>query len=160
MPLKIAGRTIEGSKTALLVFPRDGYDIAFKFVGIGDDSDYIKINPVPQPPRIYKVALGQTIEDVENKEYKEKLQLWGNTKTDWLILKSLEPSQIEWVKVNMSDPTTFHLWREDLLDAGFTLGEVQRVMQEFFDLFILSDEKLKEARDRFLALEKANQLVT
>jgi len=105
MPLKIGGRVIDGPKEGILVLPRDDGDIVFRFVAITDDSDYEKINPAPKPPKVWKVKLGQTIEDVEDPVYKKKMQEWGTNKTNWVFLQSVAPTNIEWDSVKADDPS-------------------------------------------------------
>jgi hypothetical protein len=149
MGLKIGGRVIEGPKEGLLVLPRDDGDIVFKFVAVTNDSDYEKISPVPKPPRVWKVKLAQNVEDVEDPGFKLKLKEWGERKTNWIFLKSIEPSQIEWVTVKMDDPATFENWRKDLKEAGFSIGEVNTIFGKFIETNMVTDDMLDEARKRF-----------
>lgn len=160
MPLKIGGQVVSGANTGLIVIPRESGDIAFKFIAVLDDSDYARINPEPKPPREYVTKEAKTIEKVNDPTYKAKLEKWRGDKWDWMFLKSVEPSKIEWETVNIDDPATWSLWKQELRDAGFSVGEINQIENTFFETNIVTDAKLKEARNRFLASQAQAALET
>lgn len=156
--MRIAGRELKEPKKKLLVIPRDEGGIPFHFIAITNSDDYEKINPKPLPPRVFKQALGQTIEDVEDKTYKAKLMKWSTDKTNWVFLKSIEPSNIEWDTVNLSDASTYENWREDFKNSGFNQQEINAIFNAFAETNFLTDDMLTEARASFLAFQAAQAL--
>ncbi len=156
--MKIGGRTINGPKQDFIVLPRADGDIVFKFVGLANTDAYDKINPEPQAPRTYKPALGKTIENIEDPAYKAKYLAWLQQRNDWVFLKSIEPSDIQWDTVDLSDASTWVNWRKDLENAGFSMGERNVIWNKFIEITSLTDEILKEARDRFLLSQSLETL--
>lgn len=157
MSLKIGGRTVEGPKQGLLVLPRDDGDIVFRFIGITDDSEFEKICPAPKPPRIKDIKKGQTYDNVEDPNFKKKREEWANIKMAWYFLKSSAPSNIEWPSVNMEDSSTYQNYKKDLVEAGFTVGEVNTIYGKFIEVNMVTDDMLTEARNRFLASQEPEQ---
>ena len=160
MPLKIGGREVSGANTGLIVIPRDSGDIVFKFVAILDDSDYTRVNPEPQPPREFITKEQKTIEKVNDPAYKARLEKWRGDKWDWMFLKSVEPSKIEWETVDLDNPATWGGWKQELRNAGLSVGEIGQVESVFFATNIVTDAKLKEAKNRFLASQAQEALET
>lgn len=158
MPLKIGGRTVSGANTGLIVIPRNDGDIPFKFVAILDDSEYERINVEPKPPRTYVVKEARHVEKTDDPGFVAKHEAWRKTKWDWMFLKSVAPSEIEWQTIKMEDPSTWNQWKVELQEAGFSVGEVNQIEACFFETNMVTEAKLKEARDRFLAQQVSEQL--
>ena len=72
-----------------------------------------------------------------------------------MIVKSLEPSNVEWDTVNVADPRTWKNWSTDLRGGGLSDIECQRVMNLVLEANCLDEAKLKKAREVFLAGEAA-----
>lgn len=150
MPIRIGGKTIDGPKQILLVLPRgDQGDIVFKFVAVLDTTDFDKLYPEPKPPTTMKVGVG-LIENVEDPKYKAALEKRGQMRHDWFFLQSIKPSDIEWERVKLDDPTTWGLWEEELKEAGFSVSEVTRIRNTFLECNLVTDQMVSEARLRFL----------
>jgi hypothetical protein len=160
MPLKIGGQVVSGANTGLIVIPRESGDIVFKFVAILDDSDYLRVNPEPKPPREYITKEQKHVEKVNDPKYKAKHEKWRGDKWDWMFLKSVEPSMIEWETVKLDDPATWGNWKQELRDAGLSVGEIGQIENTFFETNIVTDAKLKEAKNRFLASQAQAMLET
>lgn len=157
MALKIGGKVIDGPKEGLMVLPRTNGDIAFKFVAILDDEEFQKLCPYPQAPKSMKPGVG-IIENTEDPKYKAALSARGEQRANWFFLKSIEPTGIEWNQVKLDDCTTWHLWREELKEAGFNPQERDRIYVTFLETNTVSDDMVNEARARFLALQQAKAL--
>lgn len=155
--MKIAGKVINGPKEGLLVLPRHDGDIAFKFIAVLDDEDFQKLCPRPQPPKSMKPGIG-IVENVEDPKYKAAVDARGEMRGDWFFLQSIKPSDIEWTKVKLDDPTTWALWREELKEAGFNMQERDRIYVTFLETNTVSDGMVDEARARFLASQQAKAL--
>lgn len=150
MPLKIGGKIISGPKTTLLVVPREDGDIAFRFIAVTDDSTFDQVYPRPKPPRSMKVGVG-IIEKTDDPGYINALEKREASRTDWFFLESIKPSAVEWATVDYKNPETWKNWRQDLKDAGFSVPEVNLIFNAFIEANMLTDDMLKEARERFLA---------
>jgi hypothetical protein len=68
-----------------------------------------------------------------------------------MVMKSLEPSQIEWDTVKESDPRSWRHWSKDLRNGGLSDTECHRVLNLVLEANCLDEAKLKKAREVFLA---------
>lgn len=164
--MKIGGRIIDGPKQILLVLPRgDQGDIPFKFIAVLDTADFDRMCRPPQPPVSIKVGVGR-VENVEDKGYKAALERHGELRADWFFLQSIRPSEIEWDRVKMEDPSTWKYWRQEFRDAGFSVAETNKLWDAFLECNTVSEGMVQEARLRFLhglaetALEKTQSLIS
>ena len=87
--------------------------------------------------------------------YKQVLKAWADQRLGYMVMKSLEPSQIEWDTVVESDPRSWRNWSTDLRNGGLSDTECQRVMNLVLEANCLDEAKLKKAREVFLAGEAA-----
>jgi hypothetical protein len=69
---------------------------------------------------------------------------------DFLMLRSLEPSNIEWSEVDMEKPNTWAKWKDELIESGISDNEIQRIVGAVMIANSLDEDKIKEARDSFL----------
>jgi hypothetical protein len=67
-----------------------------------------------------------------------------------MVVKSLEPSEIEWDTVDPDNPKTWTNYAEDLRGAGFSQVEVNRIVGLVWEANCLDEAKLEEARQVFL----------
>jgi hypothetical protein len=157
MALKIGGRTIDGPKRKTLVLPRDDGDIVFHFVAVNDDAEFEILCHHPKAPRLWRAGEGN-ISDTKDANYLKQVEIFTEQRANWYFLKSIETSNIEWTTVKLDDPTTWHLWRDEMKNAGFSVNEVNTIFQAFLDTNVVTDTMLKEARNRFLAEQAAKEL--
>ncbi len=149
--MKIHGKKLDGPNVEVLVIPRQDGDIVFKAEAILDYEPFEKACPLPQPPSILRPG-GVHSQDTEDPKYKEAIQEWATLKMNWMIVKSLEPTEgLEWETVNMSEPETWDGFRQELEDGGFTVAEVTRLVGLVLDVNGLNQAKIDEATSRFLA---------
>ncbi len=152
--MKIYGQHVKGPNTEVLVIPRGSFDIQFTAQAILDDTPFEALCKRPKPPRISKAGTGEWTDDLKDKDYLSALDRWGRQHTAWTIIKSLEatPKEIlEWEKVNLSDPNTWLDWQKELKDAFFTDYEIVQIQNLVFAANGLNQQRLDEARNRFLA---------
>ena len=83
--------------------------------------------------------------------YRQVLASWSQQRLGYMVLKSLEPSQIEWDTVKEDDPQTWKNWSADLRNGGLSDMECHRVMNLVLEANCLDEAKLKKAREVFLA---------
>lgn len=156
--MRIGARTFDAPRVDTLVLPRDDGDVVFQAMVILERSDFDKINPAPQPPQ--RLRKGETVSTplLDDPEYKLAIVQHNNDYVNWLVLKSLQATDgLEWSTVDMNDKTTWGNYVEELKAASFNLVEIAKIKDLAIGVNSLSSEKLKEAKDRFLA---STQLAT
>lgn len=155
--MKINGNANLKPHIEIVVIPRGGNDLVFKAQPVTDFDDFLKLCPMPLPPKIVRKG-GAVGEDVEDANYKASIEVWATSRTDWMILKSLQATEgLEWETVNMSDCSTWTNYRKELETSGLTGIEVNRIIQAVVDACGLNQKKIDEATARFLAGQAALQ---
>jgi hypothetical protein len=133
----------------VLVLPRlDSEDIVFRATAVSSMDEFNAICPEPKAPGIRTKDGFKP--DTKDEGYQQLVSLHGDKRLAFIVIKSLEPSNIEWDEVNIEDPTTWTKWQEELLDAGLSNIEANRVVACVMEANALDEGKLKEARDSFL----------
>lgn len=125
----------------------------FLAVPVWDRDEFNQLCPEPMPPvRGYKPDGSKTY-DTEGKtpagvDYKRDIKLHGLRWWGYLILKSLEPSNIQWDMVSLDDPETWSLVEDELRAdlAHYEFGKVTDLVEE---ANAISLEKLEENRRTF-----------
>lgn len=148
--MKLRGKTLDQKATKTIVFERPGEPVVFEAAAVLNTSDFDKICPPPTPPTIIKGD--QRILNVEDARYKAALAERNVQYTSWLILQTLSATpELEWDKVKLDDPTTWHLWKDELTEAGLSDGEIAYILRTMMEVNALSEHRLDEARKSFLA---------
>jgi len=146
--MKIDGMEVNGPNEEILVIPRKDNDIVFKAIGVQSYEEFDALVSAPKAPG-KRTKDGFKL-DLKDPTYREQSDLFGKKRFAYTILVSLEPSNIEWETVKMEDPNTWLNWEQELRAAGFNEIEVQRIQHLVLEANCLSEDKLKEARERFL----------
>lgn len=148
--MKIAGREIKGPNRVTLVLPRENdEDIVIIAEAIADMSEFDKYMEAPKPPA--KMIKGGGVEyDHDDEGYKEQLNNYNIKRLAWMVLKSLEPSQIEWAEVDIDKPSSWLKYQDEMKQAGFSSIEVNRVCNAVMEANCLDENKLESARQVFL----------
>lgn len=147
--MKIAGvdpKTLTPEYT--LVLPRGEDVLVFKACGIQDFDEFHKFVPEPIPPK--KMTREGLIADTNNPDYKNDMDIYAKRRLAYMVVKSLEPSGIEWEKVDPEDAGSWTHWEEDFKSAGFTQIEIGRITGLVLESNCLDEAKLKQAREVFL----------
>lgn len=131
-----------------LVLPRGEGMIVFKARGLADMDEFNKFVPEPVPPK--KRTKDGIIDDVNATNYKTDMEHYGKRRLAYMVVKSLEPSEIEWEKIDLNNPGTWHNWEHDLKAAGFSNIECSRIVGLVLEANCLDENKLKQAREVFL----------
>ena len=150
--MKIHGQKIQGPNIEIIAFPRPNTkDIIFKAQAVTNYDDFEKLCPRPTPPT--KVYPGKKpIEDVADPQYNEELNDYGQKRTNYMILKSLSVTDgLEWETVDWSDPESWGNYKQELQDSGFSDIEMVRLINGVMAANGLDDDKIEQARERFLA---------
>lgn len=149
--MKYKNQSLKGPRVELLVIPRNGVDMAFQAKAIFDYTDFEKLCPAPVPPK--KILPGQEVatDDVKDPTYKAAILVWQIDRFNWMTLQSLSVTEdLEWETVVENDKTTWTNWRKELQDAGFNNIEIAKIQNLATSANSADDEKLEEARARFL----------
>ena len=156
--MKINGVEVKGPAEEVLVLPRPtAEDLVFRATAVNDMTEFEQKCPLPKPKAML-VAGGQWKEALDDPAYLEAVKEHGNLRFAWIMLKSLEPSNVEWDTVDLARPTTWPNWESDLKNAGLSVNEVNHVANCVASANALNEQKLEAARANFLAgLAKASE---
>lgn len=158
--MKIKGREIKGPNIEIIVIPRLGpdgesSDIVFRAQAVLDFDDFDKLCPRPKAPQMLKRGHGM-IENPEDPRYKSELKEWGEKRINWIIITSLRATEgLEWDQVKYDNPSTWRLYDKELRDSGFGQYEIQRIITGVWSANSLDEDKVDQARKRFLAGQEA-----
>lgn len=149
--MKIDGVKIEGLNEEIIVIPRGEKQIVLKARAVNDHAEFDKLVPPPKPSvRIMKG--GKRVVNVEDPRYLQALNDYAQKRTDWMMLKSLEATEgLEWEKISMSDPNTWHNFEAELRESGFSEIEMMMIVRTIQSANNLDEAKLTKAREDFLA---------
>jgi hypothetical protein len=136
------------STEEFLVLPRGEENIIFRAVGVPNYDPFNKLCPEPTPPKVHKPKEGW-VDNEEEPGYKDMMKTYGKKRLAWLVITSLEPSEIEWDEVNLDKPATWLKWSDELSDSGFNQVEVNRIQNLVFQANCLDEDKLEQARESF-----------
>lgn len=146
--MKIGGVEVTQCRE-ILVLPRTGgNDIVFHAQAVTDMDEFNALCPLPSIPK--RVVRGGVEENPDSPGYRDQYKDWSQKRFDYILIKSLEPSDIEWTKVNLDKPSTYKLWQEEFKAAGLSENECKRVINIVLVANSLDERKLQEARDAFL----------
>jgi hypothetical protein len=146
--MRVGGVTVTGPTEEILVLPRTPEPVVFRAVALPNMDEFFKLCPEPKPPG--KLTKDGWIPDPKAPGYLEILEKHAEQRLGYMMIRSLAPSEIEWDTVEVHNPKTWSRWQNDLLSAGLTQVEVNRVAQLVTDANGLNEAKLERAREVFL----------
>lgn len=153
--MKINGKTIERAAFEVIVIPRQSGDIVFKCGIIKSFAEFLTICPQPLPPTVTRPG-GETIHNVNDKDYLAANEHWANNRLNWMILTSLTATEnLVFDTVDMKNPDTWKNWQQEMLDAGFTDHELYLLIETVISANGLSPKRIEEATKNFLAGQAA-----
>jgi len=145
--MRIGGVKIEGPAEEILVLPRGEQVLVIRACAVNLD-EFETLCPEPKPPG--KLTKDGWIPDTENESYKQVVTAHNEKRIAYLVVKSLEPSQVEWDTVEPENPKTWTNYVQDFKAAGLTTIEINRVVQCVMRANSLDEDKLEQARKVFL----------
>ena len=153
--MKIKGKKIQSANREVIAIPRGMEDdIIFVADAIMDMTPFDTMCPVPMPP-MRKID-GIDTPNLKDSAYLKKLGKHAEQRLAWMVLTSLEGTEgLEWETVDAGDRSTWHLFRAELKDSGFSAMEVNRIIAGVINVNALSEDKIDEARQRFLLSQQA-----
>lgn len=154
--MKLFGKKPKPSED-VVVFPRSGQDpIVFQLKSVQNTEEFETICPRPTPGMIMKPG-GEKEEDVSNPTFQNQLKDWNRKATFWMFLWCIkETPGLEWEKVKYTDPETWQFYREELGEI-LLKAEVSYLENKVWDILGVNEEKLEEAKKRFLASQAEEQ---
>ena len=148
MALRIGNMVVDGPSEEILVLPRLQGDIVIRTRAVVDMKPFEALCPEPVPPK--KLVKGGFQIDENNSGYIEALAKHGDNRFAFICIKSLEPSDIGWERVDLSKPSTWCEWQKELAEAGMSSVEVNRILLAVMSANSLDENKLKQARESFV----------
>ena len=152
--MKLFGQSVLGPNVDHVVFPRADYDIIITARAILDDGPFYERCPKPKAPKIHKPGNAEWTEDFTDPDFRKSVENWASQRTAWTILESLKATPVEnleWEDVKYDQPHTWTLWQAEMKKAFFTENEIIQVMNLVWSVNGMSQDRLDEARLRFLA---------
>ena len=153
--MKLNGVALESPPDSVLVIPRGDSELVITIRPVMDFSDFDSLCPQPLPP-VKNLPGGERQLNVEDESYKSKVVLYGRQRMAWMVLKSLEPSNIEWDTVKKEDPTTWVNYTDELRKV-FTPAEYNALIDKIMTACGLNQSMIEEATERFLASRQVQQ---
>lgn len=151
--MRIGGVDLKGPNIELIVFPRPDGDIVFKAQTVKDFKEFDALVQPPIPPGI-RTKDGFK-KDLNASSYRDEVKRYDDLKFAYMILKSLEPSEIEWEKTDLDKPSTWLGWAEELHEAGLSEVETNRITVLVMQANSLDEAKLQAAREAFVRGQRA-----
>lgn len=153
--MKLKGKKIQGANYEWIVIPRPDGDLVFKAQAVLDMKGFNDRVQEPKPPKVMLPG-GEKKEDTDDQRYKEAVKQYADMRYAYMIIKSLEATpEFEWETVNIDDAGTWLNWSKEFQDAGFTVSEINIIQFGVAAANSLNQDKLDEARARFLASQAA-----
>jgi hypothetical protein len=149
--MKLKGREIKGPNIEYIIIPRHDGDLVFKAQAVLDMSGFDKVYPEPQAPMIQKPG-GAREPDLKDPGYVGLVGRRNQARYGYMMMQALSITEdLEWSILKADDQTTWHLWEEELRQAGFSTPEVNIIMDGLSAANGLNQDKLEQARKRFFA---------
>jgi hypothetical protein len=150
----LKGKRLQEPNKVNIYIPRGESDedtIVLTAQAIMNFDEFNRLYPEPKAP-VTMAKGGEWRPDHTSDKYKDAMKKYGEMQHAYILLKSLQATEgLEWEKVNIDDPETWLLWKDELREAGFSEIEMIRIVQGIQEANSLSDEKIKKARESFLA---------
>jgi hypothetical protein len=149
--VKILGQKPKGPRVEVLVLPYEGFDIEVRAQAVLNPDDFQKACKEPIPPILQRP--GKDPEpDLKDKAYLAAKQRYNELSVAWLMITSLQVTKdLEWETVDPLIPDTWLKWKDELREGGFTNHEINLIQNTVWAANGLNQDKLDEARERFLA---------
>jgi hypothetical protein len=158
--MRLHGVKIEGACVEEIIIPRGDDQIVLRAQAVLDDDEFNDLCPRPKP-QVMLMKGGKKVEKTDAPAYREALNTWGEQRVAWLVIKSLEATEgLEWDTVKVDDPSTWLNYRAELKSAGFSDNEQARILAGVMAANGLSETKVAEARERFLASRQLEESET
>lgn len=151
--MKIGGVTIAPPKDKILVIPRDEGDVIIKARAVLDFTEFEQLCPKPEGKQILRP--GGAVDTAPPSA--EDIQKWAEKQSHWMILKSLQATEdLQWDTVDMQNHETWGNYISEL-ESSFSRVEQARIINIVLEACGMTDDRITEATERFLATQAAAQ---
>ena len=150
--MKLKGKKLSTPNEELIILPRgDNEPIILRARAVLDMDDFDRLCPRPKPPTLM-LRGGVKSQDLDDPRYIERMQEYGERRTAYMILKSLEATEdLEWEECDVENPDSWLNYEKELKNSGFSSIEINRIIMGVMNANSLNDERIEEARKAFLA---------
>lgn len=149
-----AKQKVERSRTDVVVIPRQTGDIIISAAAVTNYDDFEKLCPLPKPPEIIRKG-GERSVDPNDPDYENSMQEWGKKRFYYMIIQSLSVTEdLEWEKVDPSDPDTWENVDAELQEA-FSDLEFSKIVSLVTKVNGLDEDAIEKATKDFLATAQA-----
>ncbi len=147
--MKIGGVTVTSCEEVLVLPRTEGENIPFRAQAVDINDEFNGRVPEPVPPMLLGKG-GQQTPDLADQDYQKAVSHRNELRFAFMMIRSLEPSAIEWETVDINQPNTWLKWSDELMEAGLSEVEIKRVIDCVMSANSLDEEKIKAAREAFL----------
>lgn len=156
--MKYRGKKIEGVPRKIIPVIREDGNIIVIVKGIADYSPFFAICPAPEPPVVRIPGPGnKTRQNYDDKNFQDEWLKWSKKKAAWAAIHCLAETEFEWETIDLNNPETFENWQTELMSAGFTDAELNRIGLAMSEVNGLNEALIDEARQSFLIEQAALQ---
>lgn len=150
--MKINGKKIGTPKPRIEVFHRgEGEDIEyfpFTIIAVTDYKEFDAVCSKPAPAM--RQVPGEPPTAIIDDDFEKAMRKYFQLRADWTFLKGIsETPNLQWERVTMNDPDTWHLWLDELSECGFTNGEVRHLQTKVAEMNLVDEKRMVEARESF-----------
>ena len=153
--MRIGGKEVKSAwEPDPVVFSRgrdaDGQPIliAFRARGLRDYDEFESLCPMPQAKTGYFTKDAGWTTDDKSQRHLDALKQWREQRYAYYVIKSLEPSGIEWEKVDLQKPATWKHYEAELKSV-LTEIEFSQVIRMIDEANSIDSAKLEENRQTF-----------
>ncbi|CAL1125571.1 unnamed protein product [Cladocopium goreaui] len=152
--------TTESETTTFPDFRSESREVSFRDANIAisgrcnatepivERDEFDNLCPAPKAP--VKTTKNGAEPDTEDDNYKKSMEVHNRKWLSYLVIKTLEPSDIEWDTVDLGEPSTWVKWQDELKANNFCQAECNRILQFCLEVNSLDEAKLDKARESFL----------
>lgn len=145
--MKIGGVEVKSCEE-VLVLPRISGDIVIRARAVTTTDEFDAMVPAPVAPGIRTKDGFKP--DTKDASYQQAVAHYSEQRLAYMVLKSIEGSEIEWETVKIADPSTWINWSNELKAAGLSDVECNRIVLCVMQANSLDEDKLRTAREVFL----------
>jgi len=145
--MKIGGVTVTKCEE-LLVLPRTDGNLPFRAKAVSINDEFDKLVPLPVAPML-QTKDGKK-PDYTDKNYLEASGIRDEQRYAYMVICSLEPSNIEWETVKLKEPNTWLKWSDELTAEGISEIEINRISNLVMAANSLDERKIEAALKDFL----------
>lgn len=131
-----------------LVLPKGDKQLVIRAKAVPDMTAFNALCQEPKPKM--RMTADGTQADVTEPGYLTDIGEYSRRRLAYLVVHSLEPSNIEWDSVKLDVPGTWANWEPDMKAAGLSQVECNLVLRLVMEVNSLDEAKMRRAREVFL----------